>query len=109
MSPAVVCLDPGFAACGWAILRLDPSCDRVEAMGVLRTEKDSRKQKVLATDDNMRRAKELYQGLRAVLARAPGAVAVAAEAMCFTRHASVAAKVSIVWGLVAASPEEVWP
>lgn len=100
--PRVLGLDPGFASLGWAVL--DLGAPRILGLGVLRTQKESAKARLLAIEDNGRRCRELYRGLVEIIdAYRPGVIA--AEAMSFPRSASVAAKVAMVWGLLFAVTE----
>ena len=95
-------LDPGFASVGLVALDLD--ADRVVRFDVFRTSKDDRKGRTLAVEDNVRRAREIAAWLsRAVAELEP--IAIAAEAMSFPRSSSVAAKVAITWGIIAALAE----
>lgn len=112
MSRSIVLgVDPGLANFGWALVELEPNgAERFVECGVMSTEKSQRKGNVLASDDNMRRARELHDGLLGVL-RTVGKVypcgdanivAIAAEAMSFVRAASAAAKLAMSWGVLAA-------
>lgn len=130
----VLGLDPGFSSCGYAVLLHDGRQLGVVSMGVLRTKKSSKKLKVLAADDNVRRCRELARALRGLLDGGPlepklGAgldalfgdkvKIVCAEKMSFPRSSSVAAKMAMTWGaltalcevrnlpLLQASPQEV--
>jgi len=98
----IVGLDPGFACLGYAVA--DVKSDKIEVMGlgVLRTERSDKKRKVLASDDNLRRCKEL---VRLVLPLSEGAVAFCAESMSFPRSSSVAAKMAMCWGMMATLSE----
>lgn len=120
----VLGVDPGFASCGFAVLSLGDSeaDDQVVTLGVLRTKPSSNKQRVLATEDNVRRARDLATSMRAlhdcgsmipVTHRGVAALfeggdrirLVCAERMSFPRSASAAAKVAMVWGLIVANLE----
>jgi crossover junction endodeoxyribonuclease RuvC len=99
--PTVVGLDPGFASCGYAIVRLESEGEQLVGCGVIHTAKTDRKQHVLACDDNFRRAREIVHALVALIeSRRP--VAICAEAMSFPRQSSVAAKMAMTWGAIAA-------
>lgn len=97
----VLGIDGGLANMGWAVVRLDPVGETVLAMGVIRTEKSDRKRKVLASDDTDRRAAEIANQLvqlrNEYLFRA-----VCSESMSFPRSSSVAAKLGVARGVVAA-------
>jgi len=100
----VLGLDPGFAALGLAAVDLTPGAERVHRAWVVRTEKAARKVEVRASDDNVRRAREIAAELeRAAVEWDP--VALVAEAQSWPRNAGASAKVGIAWGLVAALAE----
>ena len=92
-------LDPGFAAFGYALVAYGTTGMVVEALGVLRTEPSSAKRKVLASDDNARRAREIVRDLRPLV---EGARLVCTESMSFPRSSSAAAKMALSWGLIVA-------
>lgn len=98
----VLGLDPGFASIGYALVLLDATEERPVLMGVFETEKSSKKQAVLAADDNVRRAREISVFLHGMLTKGPhGPVrAICAETMSFPRSSSVAAKMAMCWGVV---------
>lgn len=111
----VLGLDPGFASLGWALLT---PAGQVINLGVVRTKKSNAKARTMATEDNVRRARELAKALHGLLdgvvpGQAPSyqhvplgmhraplhrVVLVCAEAMSFPRSASVAAKMAMTWG-----------
>jgi crossover junction endodeoxyribonuclease RuvC len=97
-------IDPGFAACGWALVRLRPTAEEVLGLGVIETEKSDKKRQVRASDDNLRRARELTSELQVVLEQRGGerVAVLAAEAQSWPRNAGAVAKVGIAWGVVAA-------
>jgi crossover junction endodeoxyribonuclease RuvC len=95
-------LDPGFASVGWCVLSLEESREDVVAMGVFRTEKADAKRKVLAADDNFRRAREIVRLLRP---KVDNVQAICAESMSFPRNSSAAAKMAMSWGVVACMSE----
>lgn len=88
--------DPGFASFGLVVY--DLTIDEFVDGGVLRTKKDGGK--VKATEDNLRRARELHGELVAS-AEPYNVVAICAEAMSYARHASASHKIGIAWGVVA--------
>jgi crossover junction endodeoxyribonuclease RuvC len=100
----VLGLDPGFSCVGFALVRLDGDELHPTEMGVIRTEKASKKQNVFASEDNLRRAREITAVLNKIL-RAHPVQAMCAETMSFPRSSSVAAKMAMCWGVVAAFSE----
>jgi len=97
-------VDPGFATMGLTLVQLnrDPMYDEVLTLQVFRTQKSSKKQKVLAADDNVRRCRELVRYTRPWIKEQGGAelVVICAEAMSFPRSSSAAAKVAMAWGMI---------
>jgi crossover junction endodeoxyribonuclease RuvC len=93
-------IDPGFANVGWALVELDGGTHKetLMGMGLIETEKSSKKQKVLTSDDNYRRAREIARAVRQLK---PRAQVLCAESMSFPRNASAAAKVAMTWGVLA--------
>jgi Holliday junction resolvasome RuvABC endonuclease subunit len=105
--PVLVGIDPGFASVGLAVVELRASNDHVVAVKVLRTEKSSAKKNLLASDDNLRRAREISCELRKVLFSDDyQVVGICAESMSFPRNASAAAKVAMTWGILAALAQD---
>lgn len=105
----VLGVDPGFANIGYAVVVLHPDGTEVPThMGVFRTDKSNAKQKVFASDDNLRRAREIYRFLRDLLRDGPhGPVrAICAETMSYPRNSATAAKMSMCWGVLAGLSEE---
>lgn len=93
-------IDPGFAALGWSVVSMAAGDAEVVESGVIRTQKSDRKGELRACDDNLARGQRLHGELeRLVIAFRP--VAVVCEAMSWPRHASVTAKMGIVWGVIA--------
>jgi len=102
MSRYVFGVDPGFAKIGWTIAEITDSGVTPREMGLISTKKSDKKLKVLASDDNVRRAREIAVAMNEILARY-AVVAVCAEAKSFPRNASAAAKVAICWGVLVQS------
>lgn len=100
-------VDPGFASFGYAALCIAPDgvSVRCDAFGVFETEKSSKKLSVLATEDNLRRAREIGEFLEGLGGRLADdrnvLVAVCAEAMSWPRNAAATAKIGITWGVIA--------
>jgi Holliday junction resolvasome RuvABC endonuclease subunit len=102
-------IDPGFANCGYAVVLLGADGTlRPTSMGVFNTDKSTAKRNVLASDDNVRRSREIYRFMRDLLRDGPHGVvrAICAETMSFPRNASTSAKMALCWGVVAALSEE---
>jgi Holliday junction resolvasome RuvABC endonuclease subunit len=108
----VLGIDPGFASTGWVLVELRPgSIVDVTKVGVVRTEKATKKQNVLASNDNFKRAREISRAIRSLIfeptpvdAPVPyrlSVTALCAESMSFPRNASTAAKMAMCWGVVA--------
>ena len=97
-------LDPGFASIGYAIVNIsDPYKEVVQKLGVAMTEKSSNKTRVLATEDNFRRAKVIASYIRPYALTVD---AICVEAMSYPRNASTAAKLALFWGVLAAVVED---
>ena len=101
----VLGIDPGFAAIGLATVRIDAEGETPLFLEVVHTEKVARKTNTLASDDNLRRAREIAAALKSILDRIH-VVAFAAESMSFPRHAGTAAKIMMAWGVIAAVSEQ---
>lgn len=106
----VLGIDPGFASMGVAVVDVRERDERVIALDVVRTQKDDRKRRTLASDDNVRRARELAVELGGAIgwlgnAGGNNARVVCAEAMSFPRNASAASKVALSWGVICALAE----
>jgi len=112
MSLIVLGLDPGFSALGYALVNLYTK--KLVSLGVVRTKKSDKKRRVLASDDNLRRSREIHRELMNLLGEhdddrlmgcghydGTNCVAVCAEAMSFPRNSSAAAKVAMSWGIIA--------
>lgn len=97
-------LDPGFASFGWALFAFEGRSAQLVRMGVIRTEKSSKKTHVLATEDNLVRARIIAKELQALLDLYSVRV-IASESMSFPRNASNAAKVALSWGVLATLTE----
>ena len=102
----VLGIDPGFASLGYAVMLLsgDGEGDEVVEVGVFHTTKSSKKTKVRASDDNLRRARLLYGMLDTIFCRFDINI-LCAETMSFPRNASTAGKLAMCWGVLAAIVE----
>jgi crossover junction endodeoxyribonuclease RuvC len=99
--PKVLGLDPGFGRCGFCIFEVDKVAqdDTVLELGVIKTNKSSKKRKLLVADDNLDRAGEISKKLWK-LSREVSAIC--AESMSFPRNSSTAAKMAMCWGIISA-------
>jgi len=105
-SVLVMGIDPGFSSLGYAFVRLGQTDTVPVRMGLIRTKKSSKKLKVLASDDNFRRSKEIVEALDRVIAEVEAQDVghlrtICVESMSFPRNSSSAAKVAMVWGILA--------
>jgi Holliday junction resolvasome RuvABC endonuclease subunit len=107
MNTILLGIDPGFSHLGYAALCIAPNGTslRCDAFGLFETEKSAKKLSVLATEDSLRRARELHEALDALI-RSLGddrnvLVGLAAEAMSWPRNAAVTGKMGIAWGVIA--------
>lgn len=115
---AILGLDPGFSNIGFAVARLTASTLHLERAGVFNTAPSDKKRKVLSTDDNFRRAKEISEFLSMLCAEFDVKL-ICAESMSYPPSASAAAKMAMCWGalamlsykksipLIQASPQEI--
>lgn len=102
--PLILGVDPGFAKIGYTVVRLQDPLDPV-TMGLIETKQSDKKLKVLSSDDNFRRAREIAEALDRIVKSSEDIgriVAICAEAKSFPRNASAAAKVAMTWGVLAA-------
>lgn len=105
MSLHVLGIDPGMASVGVAVMELLPDGLRLVEAGVIRTQKADKKRRVRAADDNIERTREIASELlRSIRTYRP--VAICAESMSFPRSSSVAGKMAMCWGALAAIAEE---
>ena len=96
-------IDPGFASCGVAVVSMDAAGRLVVLQhGVVETEKAGKAARVLVSADNVKRGRAICEVILS-LARDYECRAICAEAMCFTRSASVSQKMGITWGVVIAT------
>jgi crossover junction endodeoxyribonuclease RuvC len=98
---SVLGLDPGFSAFGFSVFDIRSHKEQVLDAGVILTKKSTKKRHVLACEDNFVRAREIATVLRTIIERHK-VVCLCAEAMSFPPHASVAAKMAMSWGVIAA-------
>lgn len=92
-------LDPGFRNIGYSVIRVGSCGSQLEAAGIFHTEKSDKKRKILATEDNLNRAKEISKFLNSLMDKWVVS-AICAEAMSFPPNASAAAKMAMCWGVI---------
>ena len=106
MTVLLLGLDPGLAACGWALATYDGRALSDIRVGTITTAPSARRQRTLACEDHVRRGRELADALRYIAGQwdcgrwSPAVAAVCAEAMSHPRHASSAAKLALAWGVI---------
>ncbi len=97
----VLGVDPGFANFGWCVAEvLSNGKIRPIDAGVIVTEKTAKKLKVLSPDDEFRRSRELYLGLRDIVCRREVRM-VSAEGMSSPRNAATVRMLGYAWGVIA--------
>ena len=102
----VLGIDPGFSSIGYAVARLEAESEIFVDVGVFHTTKVDKKRGVRASDDNVLRAREIYTKFEEILTRNNNnVVAITAETMSFPRNSSIAAKMAMCWGVIAAIAE----
>lgn len=101
----LVGVDPGLAHFGFSFVELLPDSLVPFRMSLIKTEKSDKKLKVLESDDNTRRGREVAKEFRLALEDIPVPIAFCVEAQSFPRNASAAAKTAISWGIVIAAAE----
>jgi Holliday junction resolvasome RuvABC endonuclease subunit len=99
-------IDGGLATFGAARVSIVGGILELDRVATFRTEKLSGKQAPYASDDNVRRCRELVRFVLGFVG-APPPVVICAEAMSFPRSSSVAAKIGMGWGAVS-TLAEVW-
>jgi len=98
----VLGLDPGFANLGWCVAELHPEGGpRALSVGVFCTEKAAKKANLYASHDDIRRSREIAGALAEII-NGFSISALCAESMSFPRSSSVAAKMALSWGVIAA-------
>jgi len=100
----VLGIDTGFSTMGLSLMELTPTGEKVLGVRTLVTKKSAKKTGVRASDDNIRRARELAAELRRRLDKYD-IKALCMESQSWPRNASASAKIGISWGIVAAVAE----
>lgn len=98
----VLGIDPGFATLGYALVEIDGDSLNVATMGCVRTVPDVKK-KVRASDDNVRRSRELFRVLYPIVNEK--VVALCSESQSWPRNAGSSAKIGMGWGVICALSE----
>lgn len=98
-------IDAGLANLGYSLVEVHPSFLIVWSAGVIETEKEKAKRHILASDDNVRRAREIYRGLVDLLS-SHNVVAICMESQSIPRNAGAAAKTGMSFGCIAALAED---
>jgi len=100
----VLGIDTGFSTMGLSLVELTATVERVLGVRTLVTKKSAKKAGVRASDDNVRRARELASELRKRLEKYD-VKALCMESQSWPRNASSSAKIGISWGIIAAVAE----
>ena len=104
MGHTILGFDPGFAHLGYAALEIRDGAYTVRGLGIVETKKSAKKRSFLASDDNLRRAREIAECLDKLVSQYNPS-AIACESMSFVRNASACQKIGIAWGVLAAVAE----
>ncbi len=105
MSCVVVGVDPGFALLGLCAVELfSDGGEQVLGMRLVETKKSDKRLRVLASDDNMRRTREIYRET-SLFMEERNPVAFVTESFSPPRNAQTAAKVARAIGVIAALAE----
>lgn len=99
MSVFILGIDPGLANFGYAVVEFASWGKKLHKLGLVRTEKSAKKVGVRASDDNTRRAREIFQPTTSLISDYKIKV-ICAEAMSFPRSSSASHKLGISWGIV---------
>ena len=91
-------IDPGLANLGLADFQIHALDDVYIDLVHIVTEKSDKKRKVRASDDNLRRISELYNGVAALVH--PETIAICAESQSWPRNSGACAKVGMAWGVI---------
>lgn len=101
----VIGCDPGFASFGYAVAELHIDGETFVEVNVIRTKKDTKKNKVLASEDNFRRCRAIYAALHSVIEKYRP-ICLTAETMSYPRNAANAAKMMMAWGVISSLAEQ---
>ncbi len=106
--------DPGFAAFGWAVLKLEPSPGALIAsqpelldFGVVRTEPLAKKLSIYMADDDWRRCEELVTALNAIHGVWKPSV-ICVESVAGSKGAKGAAQMGRAWGALCVLRTLIW-
>lgn len=98
----VLGIDPGFSSLGFAVVQVEAENLKPIQLGVVRTEKSNAKANVLASDDNVRRIREISATIYSLM---EGKFALCSESQSWPRNAGSSAKVGMAWGAIAGFSE----
>ena len=101
VAPVILCLDPAFRHLGVTVISLLMASEEVVHASVVCTEKQNKKAKVLAADDNHRCSQELAGHLMAVIKQWKP-VLICAESMQGSQNSHAALLQGMSWGVVSA-------
>lgn len=101
-NPIVLGLDPGFANCGWCLVRLDPDGEAVVDVGLIRTAREAESR----SEDNARRARQIYAALRDTCRGRIDAICAESMSTGPLMTKVTVKQVGMVWGVIAALAEE---
>ena len=96
----VIGIDPAFRALGWCCVEIDSHTERIESVGLVRTEK-AKSQKVLVAEDNHECSRTLTNAVYgAIQAYKPHVIC--AESLVGSRSAKACTMQGMAWGIVSA-------
>jgi crossover junction endodeoxyribonuclease RuvC len=97
----IMAVDPAFRFTGWVLIELMENGERLQAVGLIKTEKSDKKRKILVCDDNHRRSSEIATALHTAMVGFNPHV-VCAESLVGSRNASSAVQQGMGWGVLSA-------
>lgn len=97
----VLGVDPALTRFGYAVVSIGRRTedDRLVDLGAIRTERSAKKLRVREMDDSSRRARQIAEGLTALLLKYEPKL-ICAESLSLPRSAGSAAKVARAWGVL---------
>lgn len=97
--PVILGVDTGFSDVGWALVAARASGPDVLDIGLIRTQKASKKRRLLDSEDNIRRGREIAAAFEE-LSLNPRLAFLAVESQSWPRNSSVSAKIGHTWGIL---------